>query len=116
MLTGRHRDGTLTDFLCNAGVYRDINGEVLGVLTSARDVTRQMQAQRKMAEQQAQAKDRLAELEQFRKLTLGRELKMIELKKEIEYLRQFGPADGDEPDDLNQDVSSAHAGAAEDTD
>ena len=97
MLTGRHRDGTLTDFLCNAGVYRDINGEVLGVLTSARDVTRQMQAQRKMAEQQAQAKDRLAELEQFRKLTLGRELKMIELKKEIESLKRLLPANRNDP-------------------
>jgi PAS domain S-box-containing protein len=98
MLTVRHRDGTLTDFLCNASVYRDINGEVLGVLTSARDVTKQMQAQREMAEQQAKELDRLKELEQFREMTLGRELKMIALKKEIEYLRQFRPADGVEPD------------------
>src|ERR1035437_2277978 len=27
MLTVRHQDGTLTDFLCNATVYRDINGQ-----------------------------------------------------------------------------------------
>jgi PAS domain S-box-containing protein len=100
MLTARHRDGTLTAFLCNATVYRDINGEVLGVLTSARDMTRQVQAQRKMAEQQAKEQDRLAELEQFREVTLGRELKMIELKKEVEYLRQFGPAgEAELPDD-----------------
>ncbi|HEX7536753.1 MAG TPA: PAS domain S-box protein [Dermatophilaceae bacterium] len=101
VLTARHRDGTLRDFLCNATVYRDINGDVLGVLTAARDVTKQRQAQRVMAEQQARELDRLKELEQFRQLTLGRELKMIELKKEIEYLRQFGPADGAEPE--NQD-------------
>jgi PAS domain S-box-containing protein len=98
-LTVRHRDGTLTDLLCNATVYRDINGEVLGVLTSARDVTIQMQAQREMAEQQAKELDRMKELETFRKLALGRELKMIELKKEVEYLRQLGPAGGAEPDD-----------------
>jgi PAS domain S-box-containing protein len=99
LLTARHRDGTLTDFLCNATVYRDINGEVLGVLTSARDVTRQRQAQRAMAEQQAKELERLEELEQFRELTLRRELKMIELKKEIEYLRQFGPTGGAASDD-----------------
>jgi hypothetical protein len=30
----------------------------------------------------------LAELEKFQKLTVGRELKMVELKKEIEELRK----------------------------
>ncbi|HYO19374.1 MAG TPA: PAS domain S-box protein, partial [Dermatophilaceae bacterium] len=99
LLTARSRDGALRDFLCNATIYRDLNGEVLGVLTSARDVTRQRQAQKEMAEHQAKEQERLKELERFRDLTLGRELKMVELKKEIEYLRQFGPADGAEPGD-----------------
>ncbi|HYO18422.1 MAG TPA: PAS domain S-box protein [Dermatophilaceae bacterium] len=36
-LTLRHRDGTLTDFLCNASVYRDAAGNVLGVLAVARE-------------------------------------------------------------------------------
>ena len=31
--------------------------------------------------------DRLAELEQFQELTVGRELKMVELKKQIEELK-----------------------------
>jgi PAS domain S-box-containing protein len=99
MLTARHDDGTLTDYLCNATVYRDITGEVLGVLTSARDVTRQTLARAAMAKQQAKELERLEELELFRELTLGRELKMIELKKELEYLRQFGPADRAGSDD-----------------
>jgi PAS domain S-box-containing protein len=98
ILTARHRDGTLIDFLCNATVYRDINGEVLGVLTSARDVTRQMQVQREMAVQKSRELARLEELEQFRRLTLGRELKMIELKQEIEYLRRFVPAEAVDPE------------------
>jgi PAS domain S-box-containing protein len=35
-LTLLHRDGTLTDVLCNVSVYRDVNGTVLGVLAVAR--------------------------------------------------------------------------------
>ena len=38
--TLRHRDGTLTDVLCNFSVYRDTGGNVLGVCATAREVTR----------------------------------------------------------------------------
>jgi hypothetical protein len=34
----------------------------------------------------------LAELEQFQRLTVGRELKVIEVKKEIERLQEAPPA------------------------
>jgi hypothetical protein len=54
-------------------------------------VTKQIHALREAAHQQALELDRLAELERFQRLTVGRELKMIELKKEIEYLRKFSP-------------------------
>jgi len=102
-LTLRHQDGhkTLTEVLYNASVYRDAGGKVLGVFAAARDVSHQMQAQRKIAQQQTTALERLAELEQFQRLTVGRELKMIELKKEIESLRRLVGTDqgdfGDEP-------------------
>jgi len=43
-LTLRHAGGTLTDLLCNASVYRDLNGNVLGVSTVCRDVTEQRRA------------------------------------------------------------------------
>jgi hypothetical protein len=87
-LTMRHRDGTLTEVRYNASVYRDAEGEVLGVFAVARDVTRQMQAQREISAQQLKALDKLVELEAFQRLTVGRELKMIDLKKEIEFLRR----------------------------
>jgi len=98
-LTMRHRDGTLTEVLYNASVHRDLRGNVLGVFAAARDVTKQVQAQRESAIRQARELERLAELEQFQRLTVGRELKMIELKKEIERLRRYAPADGKEPDE-----------------
>jgi hypothetical protein len=77
---------------------------VLGVFATARDVTKQMQAQKEIADQQAREQDRLAELERFKELVVGRELKMIELKKEIEYLRKYGPTSGTESEDQHWEV------------
>jgi PAS domain S-box-containing protein len=95
-LTLRHTNGrdTLIEVLYNTSVYRDAAGKVLGAFASARDVTNQNQAQRTIAQQQASALARLAELEQFQRLVVGRELKMIELKKEIEYLKKCISEDG----------------------
>ncbi len=86
-LTIRHTDGGLTDVLYNASVYNDEAGHVLGAFAAARDVTAQRRAESEVAEQRARELERLAELERFQKLTVGRELRMIELKKEIEDLR-----------------------------
>jgi len=90
-LTLRHRDGheTFTEVLYNASVYRDASGKVLGVFAAARDVTQQNGAQREIAQQRSTERKRLAELESFQRLTVGRELKMIELKKENEHLKSL---------------------------
>ncbi len=87
-LTIRHKDGRLTDVLYNASVYKDTSGNVLGVFAAARDVTARKRAEKELAEQRRRELDRLAELEKFQKLTVGRELKMVELKKEIEELKR----------------------------
>jgi PAS domain S-box-containing protein len=103
-LTLRRRNGhdTFTEVRYNASVYRDEDGEMLGVFAAARDVTDQMVAQREVAEQQSRAQARLEELERFQRLIVGRELKMIALKKEIEYLHREAPGDPDDPDDSSQ--------------
>jgi PAS domain S-box-containing protein len=90
-LTIRHADGRLTDVLYNASVYKDPQGNVLGVFAAARDVTALKRTEAELADQRARELERLAELERFHKLTVGRELKMIELKKEIEELRRRIP-------------------------
>lgn len=93
-LTIHNRNGKLTDVLYNATVYRDLNGNVLGIFAAARDVTAQKEAEVKIAQQRALEEksahelERLKELERFQRLTVGRELKMIELKKEIEKLKK----------------------------
>jgi diguanylate cyclase (GGDEF)-like protein/PAS domain S-box-containing protein len=43
-LTMRHRDGTLTEVLYNASVYREAGGDARGVFAAARDVTDQNRA------------------------------------------------------------------------
>ncbi|MFA9212295.1 MAG: CHASE3 domain-containing protein, partial [Candidatus Methylacidiphilales bacterium] len=43
-LTIKHKNGNLTDVLYNASVYKDDNGNVLGVFAAARDVTAQKQS------------------------------------------------------------------------
>jgi len=87
-LTIRRHDGKLTDVLYNASVYKDVAESVLGVFAAARDITAQRKAEAQVAEQRTKELERLAELERFQRLTVGRELKMIELKKEIEELKK----------------------------
>jgi PAS domain S-box-containing protein len=94
-LTMCHRDGSLTEVLYNASVYRDPGGTVLGVFAAARDVTAQNRAQRELAEQRGTQLERLAELEQFQRLTVGRELELTELRKENEHLRSLIQTDKD---------------------
>jgi hypothetical protein len=74
-------------------VYKDVRGNVLGVFAAARDVSAQKKAEQEVADQRTRELERLAELERFQRLTVGRELKMIELKKEIEELRKVVPPD-----------------------
>jgi PAS domain S-box-containing protein len=90
-LTIRHRDQSLTEVMYNATVYKDPRGRVLGVFAGARDVTAQRRAETEIAQQRNKELERLADLERFQKLTIGRELKMIELKKQIEELRTHLP-------------------------
>ncbi len=87
-LTIRHASGRVTHVLYNATVYKDAGGNVLGVFAAARDVTKQKEAEAEVADQRKRELARLAELERFQRLTVGRELKMIELKGEIEELRK----------------------------
>ena len=49
-LTIKHNDGTLTDVLYNASVYKDDKGNVLGVFAAARDVTEQKRIEKELIE------------------------------------------------------------------
>lgn len=58
---------------------RDSIGNIVGVLSLSRDITKQKQIEQEL-------RDNLEELELFNQLTIGREERMIELKEEINTL------------------------------
>jgi PAS domain S-box-containing protein len=80
----RRSDGTPHWVACRTRVRVDESGAPVAVVGGLVDV-----ADRKATEVREQ--ERLAELELFQRLTVGRELKMIELKKEIESLTKDNP-------------------------
>jgi PAS domain S-box-containing protein len=86
----RRSDGTYQWVACRTRVRVDEDGTPVAMVGGLVDI-----AARKAAE--AKEQERLKEMEQFQRLTIGRELKMIELKKEVEYLRKHGPSDAREP-------------------
>ena len=88
-LTIRHRDQGLTEVMYNASIYKDVHGNVLGAFAGARDITSLRRVEAEIAEQRGKELERLAELERFQKVTVGRELKMMELKREIQELKRL---------------------------
>jgi PAS domain S-box-containing protein len=85
--TRRGKDGATIAISLTVSPIHDATGGVVGASSIARDVTAQKRAESEVTRQRARELERLAELERFQKLTVGRELRMIELKKEIEDLR-----------------------------
>jgi DNA-binding NarL/FixJ family response regulator len=80
--------------------HADLQAKIDGELTVDGFLLKTRSGELEIAEQQAKELDRLAELERFQRLTIGRELRMIELKKENESLRKFGPGAGGDLGDL----------------
>jgi len=65
------QDGTLTDVLYNASVYRDFNNEVLGVLAVARDAAK-LREQQQVSEQLQEALQSRIVIEQAKGITAQR--------------------------------------------
>jgi hypothetical protein len=65
---------------------------VLGVFVAARDITKQILAQREAAHQQAIELDRLAELERAATLAFERDHELSDLKEEIARLKKLTSA------------------------
>jgi hypothetical protein len=75
----RRKDGEKRLLAWNCTTLKDGNGNMTGALSSARDITEFNRAKEEI-------KNRVAELESFHNLAVGREMRMIELKNEINKL------------------------------
>jgi PAS domain S-box-containing protein len=71
---------------------KDKKGNPIGYFASIADITEikkfQESLENQVQERTKELQDKIKELEKFQKITVGRELKMIELKKEMEKLKQ----------------------------
>ena len=74
------KDGKTIRVSLTVSPIKDSSGEIVGASTIARDITGQKFLQDELRRQ-------MSELERFNKVAVGRELKMIELKKEIAELK-----------------------------
>ena len=64
----------------SVSLREDPNGNFIGFFITVADITEEKKFQRELQK-------KITELERFQKLTVGRELKMVELKKEITILK-----------------------------
>lgn len=82
------------EILVNASfsIRKDKEGNFIGYFVGITDITElkklQEELEKKVEERTKQLQERVNELEMFQKLTIGRELKMIELKESLQKAQQ----------------------------
>lgn len=76
----------------SGSVRKDREGNFIGYFLAFSDISElkklQKELEQKVEERTRQYKEKMEELEKFNKLAVGRELKMVELKQEIEKLKK----------------------------
>jgi PAS domain S-box-containing protein len=82
------RDGSTSPVLFSCSRVLSEEAEMIGWVCMIGDISRQKQDEADLAAKNIELLDKLAELERFQKIVVDRELKMIELKKEIGDLKE----------------------------
>jgi PAS domain S-box-containing protein len=86
------KDGTRIPVSIIALARKSIDGDFQGYFLTISDISKtkefQEELEKKVKEKTKELEEKIEELERFSKLTMGRELKMVELKNEIARLQQ----------------------------
>ena len=87
----RHKDGRTLFVEDHATPVRDNQGQLTRIVGTVFDITKRKRAEEQLKQSARELAKANAELTYFNKAMVGRELRMIDLKKEIDKLcRQFG--------------------------
>ncbi|TAL28401.1 MAG: PAS domain S-box protein [Nitrospirae bacterium] len=94
-ILNRRKNGEIFPSLLAASVLRDANGAFIGVMGVSRDITQRKKAEEErnkllhdITTAEQELKKRVSELEKFYEMSIDRELKMKELKKEIKRVNE----------------------------
>jgi PAS domain S-box-containing protein len=71
----------------NASALRGQDGEILGVIGILRDMREYTRVLRDLERSKSDLQDKISELEKFEEVVIGRELKMIQLERELSQFR-----------------------------
>lgn len=81
------KDGSRVLLEIDESPVKDSKGNVTGIVGAARDITERARAEQALQKSDEELKKRMRELEDFYEIAIGRELRMIELKEEIDRLK-----------------------------
>ncbi len=84
----QHKDGRLVVLETSGVPIIDTSGKFRGYRGVDRDITERKLAEQALRKSEEDLQERVKELEEFYKMAIGRELRMIELKEEIERLKE----------------------------
>lgn len=86
-LTIHTAGGEVVPTLLNASAWRDSGGHVTGIVGILRDIRAYEQVVRELEKSKEQLIDKIIDLETFHDIAVDRELKLIEMEKEVKVLR-----------------------------
>ncbi len=87
-LNPRSASGEVIPTTLNASALRDPDGRVIGAIGILRDMRAYERVVRDLEESKAELQEKILDLERFEEVVVGRELKMIQLEKELESLQK----------------------------